>query len=178
MTLKPDHLIFLDIEASGLGPDSWPIEVGLAWIVDQAVQTWSSLIRPEPDWDPDAWSDQSAIIHNIPREDLDAAPKAIDVAHEVMERIAARHVISDAPGFDRMWMQRIFEAIDIVPPAFMHIDKVVASACNGDRNTVRRVLAQLDEEPRPHRAGADAARLAAAILYGMKMGRLSDGTSR
>ena len=101
MTLKPDHLIFLDIEASGLGPDSWPIEVGLAWIVDQAVQTWSSLIRPEPDWDPDAWSDQSAIIHNIPREDLDAAPKAIDVAHEVMERIAARHVISDAPGVNR-----------------------------------------------------------------------------
>ncbi len=177
MNLKPDHLIFLYIEASGLGPDTWPIEVGLAWIADDTVHTWSSLIRPEPEWDLDAWSDQSAMIHNIPREDLDAAPRAADVAHEVMERIATRQVISDAPGFDRMWTERLFETIDIMPPALVHIDKVVASACRDDRCAMRRVLVELEEASLSHRAGADAARLAEAVLYGIKMGRLSDGTS-
>ena len=54
MTLKSEYLVFIDFEASGLGPGTWPIEVGLAWIENGGVRTWSSLIRPEADWDPDA----------------------------------------------------------------------------------------------------------------------------
>jgi len=34
-----EAFVFIDFEASGLGPDSWPIEVGLAWIEGDGVRT-------------------------------------------------------------------------------------------------------------------------------------------
>lgn len=177
MTFKPDHLIFLGIKAAGLEPDSWLIEMGLAWITDDTVHTWSSLIRSQHGWDPDALSDHSTMIHNIPREELDAAPRATDVAYDLLEWIAAHHVINDRSRFDRRLMEHLFDTISFVPPAFFCFDLVVDLACHGNVGVLKGVLARLEEAPRPHRAGADATRLADAILYGIKMGRLSHRTS-
>jgi len=33
----------LDFEASSLSHESWPIEIGLSWLTDGEVQTWSTL---------------------------------------------------------------------------------------------------------------------------------------
>jgi len=46
----------LDFEASSLSQDSWPIEVGLSWLAGGEVQTWSTLIRPAPDWNLSEWA--------------------------------------------------------------------------------------------------------------------------
>ncbi|QCO54618.1 hypothetical protein EOK75_01610 [Pseudorhodobacter turbinis] len=50
----------LDFEASSLSQESWPIEVGLSWLADGEVQTWSTLIRPTPGRSPRATTDASA----------------------------------------------------------------------------------------------------------------------
>ena len=171
MTLSPQHLMFIDFEASGLGPDSWPVEVGLAWIIGGAVQTWSSLIRPEPGWDQNAWSFQAVRIHGIQRAELDTAPGAAEVADELLDRIEGKHIISDS-GHDRFWADQLLETVDLLPPPFVNIGTVIAAACDDDPVLIKRIDTHLLTTPRPHRAGPDAARLAEATMLAMKLSAL------
>jgi DNA polymerase III subunit epsilon len=71
MEIRISDLFYIDFEASSLSPGSWPIEIGMAWIEGGGVQSWSSLIQPDPSWDMEDWSQSSAIIHNISLEELD-----------------------------------------------------------------------------------------------------------
>lgn len=167
MARKIDTLIFIDIEASSLAADSWPIEVGLAWIANGTVETWSSLIRPDPDWDEDAWSDQSADVHGIARRELDAAPLSSDVAHELIDRIAGRIVVSDAPAFDHFWAEQLTETIGMKLKMFADFDAIVGSVCKGNHAAIGKAFNHLEMTVSPHRAGPDAARLAAANLEGV-----------
>jgi DNA polymerase III epsilon subunit-like protein len=66
----------LDFEASSLSQESWPIEVGLSWLTDGEVQTWSTLIRPAANWELSDWAPQSAAVHGIALEELEDAPVA------------------------------------------------------------------------------------------------------
>jgi hypothetical protein len=169
MSFTTDHLIFIDFEASSLDADSWPIEIGLTTIKDGKLHTWSSLIKPEADWPERAWSWESAQIHNIPRDGLDAAPTAADVGRGFLDRIGQRHIISDAPGFDWFWAGRLLDVIDVTPPIFVNVDRVVASACSGNPHAINVAFKHLSDAPRGHRAGADTERMATAVLSGMAM---------
>ena len=55
MTKIPfERFVFLDFEASGLGPQSWPIELDVSWITpDLKVETYANLIKPSDDWAED-----------------------------------------------------------------------------------------------------------------------------
>tara|TARA_R110002020_G_C16320147_1_gene774726 strand:- start:11329 stop:11832 length:504 start_codon:yes stop_codon:yes gene_type:complete len=99
--------VFIDIEASSLAADSWPIEVGVAWLEGKRVIKHSSLIQPKPEWPEAAWHVDSAKIHNIPREDLNNAPLADDVAVWLAELVDGRPLVSDAPAFDERWLRQI-----------------------------------------------------------------------
>ena len=55
----------LDIEASGFGPGSYPIEVGF---VTSDGKAWCSLIRPESDWRH--WDEKAAAMHGITRGNI------------------------------------------------------------------------------------------------------------
>ena len=52
----------IDIEASGFGRGSYPIEIGFA-LQDRELHSY--LIRPESDWTH--WSPQAEDVHHIPR---------------------------------------------------------------------------------------------------------------
>ena len=170
MTFPIQKLIFIDFEACSLSEDSWPIEVGLAWVEGGKVQIWSSLIQPDSSWNAEAWSDDSAGIHGIPRGDLDTAPLASDVAHEVMDRLHGKVVVSDAPAFDHAWAERLTETIGIVPTELTDFDSVIGAICQGDKARVNAIFAHMETMETPHRAGPDAARLAEAIRDGMSIG--------
>ena len=62
MDATVEKIAILDFEASSLSEASWPIEIGLSWLDHGEVRTWSSLIRPAPDWAIDDWSPQSASV--------------------------------------------------------------------------------------------------------------------
>ena len=78
-----DQIAFIDFEASGLGPFSWPIEVG--WSFDDGV-TDSVLISPAPDWPMTAWDPKAERLHGITPRML--ADLGLDPA-ETCERLDA-----------------------------------------------------------------------------------------
>ena len=54
---------FLDIEASGFGRDSYPIEIGFVLSDGEA---WCTLVRPESGWTH--WDPAAEALHGITRD--------------------------------------------------------------------------------------------------------------
>ena len=159
-------MMFVDLEASGLGEDSWPIEIGFAWIEGGRVRWASKLIRPEPGWPRSAWSSESAVVHGITMTELHRAEDAADVARWAAAVMGNRVVVSDAPSYDGVWLDRLLAAAGLVErPPLRDFDVLVSRRHRWPE--LERVYAELDATPPPHRAGPDAARLAAAWRAGI-----------
>ena len=96
----------LDIEASGFGPQSYPLEVG---VVRPDGRKLCRLIRPEPTWTH--WSDEAEALHGITRREalLHGFPVS-EVACALNDFIGARVVYSDAWVLDNTWIRRLFFA--------------------------------------------------------------------
>lgn len=97
--------IIIDIEASGFGKGSYPIEIGVALANRQTV---SYLIRPAEQWTH--WSESAEAIHGIHRERLMAEgqePRV--VADQLNELLVGQIVYSDAWGFDSSWLGKLFD---------------------------------------------------------------------
>jgi DNA polymerase III epsilon subunit-like protein len=96
----------IDIEASGLGPESYPIEVA---IVDLDSDFYFvALIKPDQDWLGDEWDDIAEGVHNISRETLELNGRPADlVAKELWGLVASAKLYSDAPEMDGFWLDRL-----------------------------------------------------------------------
>lgn len=108
---KKRHLAaiaFIDLEASGLSAQSWPIEVG--WCFGDGPPK-AYLVRPQPDWDTAAWDKKAEALHGLSYEILTAegaAPMAI--CKILNEALADRIVYSDAPDWDGFWLYQLYKA--------------------------------------------------------------------
>ena len=163
-----DRFVFLDFEASGLGPQSWPIELGVSWIApDLKVHTYSNLVRPSGDWAEDGWSPESAAVHGIPRRDLDAAPSVDVVARDFLTILGNRIALSDVPGLERFWLETLLEAAQLVNTVEIRDFKVTMSKTFSSA-VMDHVFAQRTLDGITHRAGADSRRLALLWLAGMQ----------
>ena len=95
----------MDIEASGFGKGSYPIEVGLAL---EDGKGYCSLIRPESEWS--YWDANAEQVHGISRDILlEYSQPLTDVARQLNEILAGETVYSDAWGMDRTWLAILFE---------------------------------------------------------------------
>lgn len=157
----------LDFEASSLAQDSWPIEVGFSWMENGDVRTWSSLIRPAPDWSLSAWSSRSAAVHSIPHDALHDAPTAQEVVGEVFKVLGGKKLLSDAPEFERHWLSRLLQAggCDRVPTVADYHD---VSFARFSGLALDMLYETLERHPAPHRAGPDSARLVRAWRVAMR----------
>jgi len=102
------NLICLDLEASGLGPHSYPIEV--AWKSTEEAHD-SFLINPDsvPEWT--FWDEYAEELHNICRTELQQhGVSALSACQRLNEALQGCDVLSDAWEFDRFWLYRLFEA--------------------------------------------------------------------
>src|SRR4051794_14805095 len=105
----------LDIEASGLGPTSYPIEVGLAMLENEAA--WSALIRPDEDWLDDEWDDIAAELHGVTLTELNERGEAADqVAKKLWALLDGCTFYSDAPFEDTRWLERLRQCVWPPPP--------------------------------------------------------------
>jgi len=96
----------LDIEASGFGRGSYPIEVGFA---GADGRLFCGLIRPEPDWLH--WDSTAEGLHGISRELLQRhGHPASWMAAELNARLAGQVVYCDGWGMDYPWLARLFDA--------------------------------------------------------------------
>ncbi|MCP5324764.1 MAG: hypothetical protein H7A09_00345 [Oceanospirillaceae bacterium] len=100
----------IDLEASGFGRGSYPIEVGVA-LVDGTVH--SFLIKPPAHWNH--WDTEAEKIHGISRDLLQAeghSPREVAIA--LNELLRGQTLYSDAWSFDSSWVGRLYDEAEIV----------------------------------------------------------------
>lgn len=101
---KPRHPYIVDIEASGFGFQSYPIEVGLAM---EGTHRYCSLIKPSDRWQH--WDASAESIHGISRDKLQRTGKSvIAVASELNSLLGNRTIYSDAWVVDKPWLDKLF----------------------------------------------------------------------
>ena len=100
----------IDLEASGFGSGSYPIEIGYA-LEDRVVH--SCLVKPVEGWSH--WSDEAEQIHGISRQLLltEGVPVR-DIAMRLNEALAGKTLYSDAWSFDSSWLGRLFDEAELV----------------------------------------------------------------
>jgi hypothetical protein len=169
--------VFFDIESSGL--DGVPIEVGWSYADPETgvIHTESSLIRPVDNWQiVSAWDEAAEVVHGISIERLQAeGTSPVDVASRMNKLLAGRELYSDAPGWDRHWLQMIFTAANLkqnfsAGKAEAHtVIGTMARDRGWSAEECQSVMAKIDMEyPRTHRAADDARHLAALWLCLMR----------
>ena len=104
--IRPARPYIIDVEASGFGSKSYPIEVGLAL---EPGQRYCTLIRPADHWRH--WDEQAESVHRISREQLSINGRpVIEVALELNHRLKNKIVFSDAWGVDNAWVIELYAA--------------------------------------------------------------------
>jgi len=106
---KTRHPYIIDLEASGLASNSYPIEVGLAL---EPGRRYCSLIKPVEHWHH--WDQHAESVHNISRDTLFEKGRSVEeVAVELNQLLKDRVVFSDAWGVDNSWILVLFAAAGI-----------------------------------------------------------------
>ncbi|WP_428424824.1 hypothetical protein [Methylibium sp.] len=109
--LEPAAPTILDIEASGFGRDSYPVEVGF---VLPDGSSWCTLIRPEPDWQH--WDPDAQALHHIPRAlALRHGRSAAEVARLLNQRLRGSVAYCDGWAHDYPWLARLYDAAELTP---------------------------------------------------------------
>ncbi len=101
----------IDIEASGFGRGSYPIEIGFVLPDGKAVCT---LIRPLDGWTH--WDGEAASLHGLSRELLLRHGRpAAEVAALLNRHLAGCSVYSDNWAHDFAWLALLFDGADTQP---------------------------------------------------------------
>jgi hypothetical protein len=152
--------VVLDIEASGFGRDSYPIEVGF---VLPGGEPYCSLIRPVAGWV--RWDVQAQQVHGITRETVMEHGRDVrEVAGELNRRLAGQTVYTDGWANDYTWLGALFEAAGAVPAFRLDnlrslLNETQAAAWHAVKESVRQEL-RIER----HRASADARLLQLTVM--------------
>lgn len=96
----------IDIEASGFGPRSYPIEVG---VFLANGERYSRLIRPMWNWRH--WDTQAESVHGITRDQLaHYGLDVVEVCAELNDLCAGETLYTDAWSHDSRWLTTLFHA--------------------------------------------------------------------
>lgn len=96
--------IIIDVEASGFGSSSYPIEIGL---VMGDEQKFCSLILPAPGWTH--WDESAEEIHHINRNILEVHGKLPgQVASQLNQLLRGKTVYTDGWVVDKPWITTLF----------------------------------------------------------------------
>ncbi|WP_417222501.1 hypothetical protein [Amphritea sp.] len=104
------NLICLDLEASGLGPHSYPIEVAWKSVTGESD---NFLINPDTVVGWDFWDEYAEELHNLCRSELrEKGISAVAACERLNQQLQGQDVLSDAWEFDAFWLSRLFEAAE------------------------------------------------------------------
>ncbi|MEE4298828.1 MAG: hypothetical protein V2J24_05240 [Pseudomonadales bacterium] len=163
--------IILDVEASGFGRGSYPIEIGLAF-PDGSTEAF--LIHPAPGWSH--WDPGAERVHGISREELLVHGRnVVEVAALLNARLAGNRAYSDAWNFDSSWVARLFETAGF-PQHFRLdtvrtlLDETEVEAWTEAKRVVRARYGDV-----VHRAAADARLLQRTVEAAWRLARGAAG---
>lgn len=142
-------VICMDIEASGLGPLSYPIEI--AWKSGLTGECDSFLINPETGYNWTDWDSTAEEIHHITVDELLAdGVSVVEACMRLNNQLEGKTVTSDAFDFDYFWIRRLYESARMNPTFEMQgVDKVL----EGGQLIQYRLIA--NAQVRHHRAMDD-----------------------
>jgi hypothetical protein len=144
--------LIVDVEASGFGQTSYPIEIGLALTNNER---YCSLIRPPDSWTH--WDKKAQAVHHITRDILLKSGKPIHkVALELNAILGHATVYSDGWCVDKPWITKLFGQAGIamsfhVSPLEMILSEPQMTIWHATKD---RIIAQSDQDR--HRASTDA----------------------
>lgn len=142
----------IDVEASGFGPHSYPIEVGLA-LGDGSK--FCSLILPVQDWTH--WDEAAEQIHRIPRDLLEDHGRPTEVvARKLNMLLKGQTVYTDGWVVDKPWLIDLFHKSGVEPEFEISALEMILSEkqMQAWHDTKDAVLSELGEKR--HRASFDA----------------------
>lgn len=149
---EPQPPPIVDIEASGFGAASYPIEVGL---VLPTGRTFCSLITPASDWRH--WDASAEQVHGISRDILRQYGKPPhEIAREVNGLLRGKTVYCDSWYHDFTWLSRLFDAGDSAQAFQLEDIRSLLTQAEADlwNETKLRVMEEL--QLNRHRASNDA----------------------
>ena len=142
----------LDIEASGFGQDSYPIEVGFV-LADG--ESFCCLIRPAPGWTH--WDAAAEEVHHISQETVQVLGRdAREVARLLNDRLHGLTLYCDGWAHDYVWLNVLFEAVNMRPS--FKLDNLRGLLTEREADDWAGVKQQIAAEMglRRHRASSDA----------------------
>jgi hypothetical protein len=160
----------LDIEASGFGAGSYPIEVGFVLADGRAFCT---LVRPEPQWQ--AWDPAAEAVHRIPRAALHAHGRAPSVVTRWLnELLAGQTVYCDGWGHDFAWLHTLYDAAGAVPSFRLESIATLLEPATCERWHAVKAEVMAASNLDRHRASSDAKVLQRTVLA---LARSDDATA-
>lgn len=142
----------LDMEASGFGRNSYPIEVG--YVLSDG-SSYCTLIRPAQDWTH--WDMQAERTHHISRETVQKHGRsALEVAQLMNEHLAGLTLYTDGWANDYSWLAKLYEAAGMSPR--FKLDNLRCLLTEEEASQWHRVKEEVALTARieRHRASADA----------------------
>lgn len=142
----------IDIEASGFGRGSYPIEVGFV-TTEQALGC--CLIKPVESWQH--WSEQAECLHGIQRSLLQKKGKPITwVAQWLNKNLKGMTVYSDAWATDMSWIGKLFDEAEVIQN--FKVDSILNLLSEAEKEQWTPLYHQVISESKAarHRASADA----------------------
>jgi hypothetical protein len=98
--------LIIDVEASGFGETSYPIEVGVAL---ENNKKFCTLILPAPDWTH--WDAEAEKIHRVARDILESYGKPMrEVTANLNALLEGRTLYTDGWVVDKPWLTTLFHA--------------------------------------------------------------------
>jgi len=149
----------LDIEASGFGRGSYPIEVGFC-AANGAL--FCALVLPEPDWLH--WDASAEALHGISRELLRRHGRpARWLAEQLNERLAGQTVYCDGWGQDYPWLARLYDAAGLRQAFRLDDLRLLLSEAEAPRWCATVETVRQRQRLSRHRASSDARVLQLAL---------------
>lgn len=149
----------IDVEASGFGAASYPIEVGL---VLPDGSSYCTLIRPETRWTH--WDESAEQVHRVSRQTLlNNGRTAAEAAQEVNARLRGMTVYCDSWYHDFTWLSRLFDAAECTQTFRLEDIRTLLNEAQAEHWYATRLQVQADLCLPRHRASNDARILQATL---------------
>ncbi len=142
----------IDIEASGFGRESYPIEVGIV-LPDGKCNCY--LIKPASNWT--YWDTKAELVHGITRELL--MEKGLDprqVATDLNDLLFGNKVYTDAWSHDLSWLGKLYDLTEVDQLYTLESLRVLMSEQQSAEWHQTKEMVIREYNLKRHRASADA----------------------
>jgi hypothetical protein len=149
----------IDIEASGFGSSSYPIEVG--FVLPDGT-SYCALIHPAANWQH--WDESAERVHQVSRKNLEAHGRPVaEVAHELNGRLQGQTIYCDAWYHDYTWLSRLFDAAGSAQAFRLEDVRILLNETQAAHWHATKVQIQRELDIPRHRASNDARILQATL---------------